>query len=144
MRSFVVGLLAMFFLATCTLLSDSRKLARRGREAWNVDGRNCEIVETYYKRTGPSGNSVRFVIVSKVAAAILAPDEAKALSLPLIRYARDHHMHERTKIVPNRGNNPRMVGFAVELVSGESGKIVGDFEVPGGEVTWRLAHPNDP
>jgi hypothetical protein len=115
-------------------------LARSGRETWNVDGRAYELAETYYKRVG---NSLRFVMVTKVAAAELAPEEAKALALPLIRYARDHGLHERITIRPLRGNAPPMVGFAVEFVSGKSGKVVGDYNVPGGVVTWRLAHPND-
>jgi hypothetical protein len=142
MRSFVV--LAALFLAACTLSVENPKLARRGSEAWKVEGRDYEILETYYKRTGPSGNTIRFVMAAKVAAAMLAPDEAKMLALPLIKYARDHRLHERTTIPPNRGSDLTMVGFTVEWVSRESGKVVGDFEVPGGEVTWRLAHPNDP
>lgn len=138
MRSFVLGLIAVLFLAACTLQSGDTKLARRGREVWEVDGRTYELSQTYYKWVS---NSVRFVMVVKTAAAILAPDEVKALAIPLIRYAREHRLHERTTIRPIRGNVPPMIGFAVEFVSGESGKVIGDYDVLGGEVTWRLAHP---
>jgi hypothetical protein len=141
MRSFVISLVSLLLLATCTLQSGNGKIARGGPETWNVDGRAYELAETYFKRVG---NSVRFVIVSKTAVATLAPDEAKALALPLIRHAKEHRLHERTTIRPLRGNVPLMVGFAVEFVYGEAGKVIAGYDVPGGEVTWRLAHPNDP
>jgi hypothetical protein len=89
MRSFVFSFVAVLFLGACTLQSGNTKLARRGRESWNVDGRTCEVVETYYKW---AGSSLRFVMVSKVAAAMLGRDEVKTHALPLIRYARDHRM----------------------------------------------------
>jgi hypothetical protein len=141
MRPFVLGLFVVFSLAACTLQSGNDKFARRGRESWSVDGRTYEVAETYYKWVG---NSARFVMVTKAGSEMLAPDEAKTLALPLIRYARDRRMHERTAVGPLRGREPPMVGFAVVFVWGEAGKVVGEFDVPGGEVTWRLAHPNDP
>ena len=138
---FVASLAASVVLA-CTVRVNDPRLAIGGPESWHAGGRTYEIAGTYYKRG--TGNSVWYVIVPRDTPANMTPLEVRIRALPLIRYAYEHRLHERAKIMPLRGNVSPTAGFSVEFMDAGSGKVTDSYEVPGGEVSWRLAHPDEP
>jgi hypothetical protein len=137
-----IASLALVVACGCTVRVNDSRVAVQGPESWHDVDRTYEIAGTYYRRG--NGNTVWYVIVTKERPSTVSPTETKKRALPLIRYAYEHQLHERTKILPLRGMDPPLIGFAVELTSPAGDKVLDSYEVPGGEVTWRLAHPDEP
>jgi hypothetical protein len=120
---------------------DDSRLGVQGPESWHDGDRTYEIAATYYRRG--IGNAIWYVVVPKEIRGTVRPIENKNRALPLIRYVYEHRLHERGKILPVRGSIQPLIGISVEFVSTGSGKVIGSYDVPGGEVSWRLAHPDD-
>jgi hypothetical protein len=66
------------------------------------------------------------------------------VALPLIKYAHEHHTADRVQMAPLRGGGPPSINLAVDLVSPQDHHLLLRYEVPAGEVTWRLGHPDEP
>ena len=128
-----------------SLWNGGGRLAVGGAETWNVGDREYGLSATHYERA--AGNGVVYVMTYPVPSAtsgtILSGDEAAREALPLIRYAYEHHAADRARIPPRRGTVSSVSSLAVDLVSPEDRHVIYRYEVPTGEVTWRLAHPYD-
>ena len=120
-------------------------IADAGPETWRVGVGEYRLSSTHYER-GP-GSEVRYVMTYPVpaepGATSLPSERAAELAFPLIRYAYDHHTADRTRIPPVRGTTGSPPNLVVDLISASDGHLLFRYEVPSGEVTWRLAHPNE-
>jgi len=136
----------VFFWGVVTQDSRSVRLVEAGQETWRVGPREYHLSSTHYER-GP-GTEVRYVMTYPVSvptgSTSIAADAAAEQALPLIRYAYEHRTYERTRVPPARGTEHSQPNLVVELTSISDGRSLFRYEVPAGEISWRLAHPTEP
>lgn len=128
-----------------SLWNGGGRLAVGGAETWNVGDHQYNLSATHYERA--AGNGVVYVMTypvpSTTSETIFGVDEAAREALPLIRYAYEHRAADRARIPPVRGTTSSVTRLAVDLVSPDDQRLIYRYEVPTGEVTWRLAHLNE-
>jgi hypothetical protein len=138
-----VPLAGMLFWGAAKQGGGQERLAAAGPETWRVGPHEYHLASTHYERG--TGNEVRYVMTYPVSSPTgttsVAPEDAAAQALPLIRYAYEHRTFERAHISPVRGTESSPPNLAVDLTSVSDGHAVFRYEVPAGEVSWRLAHP---
>jgi hypothetical protein len=115
-------------------------MAEQGPETWHVGSQEYRILSTHYE--WGAANTIVYVMSYTVEPA--ASGTPAQTALPLIRYAVEHHTPDRVRVKALRGGAPAFVNLAVDLVSPKDHHVLFRYEVPAGEVTWRLAHPNEP
>jgi hypothetical protein len=120
-------------------------IAEGGPETWRVGHGEYHVSSTHYEK-GP-GNETRFVMTYAVPpdkeATTHTSESAAELALPLIRYAYEHRAAERERLTPTRGTMSSPPNLVVDLVSPSDGHLLFRYEVPSGEISWRLEHPTE-
>lgn len=120
-------------------------IAEGGPETWRVGHAEYQVSSTHYER-GP-GNDTRFVMTyavpPKKAATTYTSESAAEQALPLIRYAYEHRASERERITSTRGSMSSPPNLVVDLISPTDGHLLFRYEVPSGEIRWRLEHPTE-
>jgi hypothetical protein len=141
----IVWVIGLACGSACSQDREQLRLAEAGPETWRTGVREYRLASTHYERG--TGSEVLYVMTYPVpstsAATSFTADEAASQSLPLIRYAYEHHASERVRIPPLRGTMSSPANLVVDLISPNDRRRLFRYEVPAGEVAWRLAHPTE-
>jgi hypothetical protein len=146
MRDALAGLMVVTAAFGCSRDQSPLRLAQSGAETWRAGSGEYRILSTHYERG--AGNTVVYVMTYAIESAAsetaIKSGSAAPTALPLIKYAYEHHAADRVQIDPLRGTAPPSMNLAVDLVSHEDHHLLLRYEVPAGEVNWRLGHPDEP
>jgi hypothetical protein len=141
----VVWVVGLSCGSACSQDREQVRLAEAGPETWRAGTQEYRLASTHYERG--TGNEVLYVMTYPVplatAATSFTADEAASQALPLMRYAYEHHASERARIPPLRGTISAPANLVVDLISPNDRRRIFRYEVPAGEVSWRLAHPTE-
>ncbi len=141
-----VMIAATAMASSCLRTGEPTQLSPAGAETWKIDGHDHQLSSTHYERRGRYGVAyvMTYAIPTSTSATIVTADKAALLSLPLIKYAHDRRSFERAQMPPLKAMTAPPVSLVVDLLSASDRHLLYRYEVPAGEVTWRLMNPTAP
>jgi hypothetical protein len=99
------------------------RMAEKGPESWQIDGKTYTIGSTYYLVL-PPGEQLQYTIEYLVSDPQLLDglndERAGAIAMPLMRYAWQQRLFERTTVTSSKGATlrPSLIGVAITYHEG--------------------------
>jgi hypothetical protein len=99
------------------------RIAEQGAESWQIDGKTYSIGSTYYLVLPPREQlqyTIEYLVSDPKLLADLTDERAGAIAMPLMKYAWQHHLFERTQITSSKGGalKPSLIGVAITYRGG--------------------------